>query len=184
MIGVAPHVLRYWETQFPQLRPMKRPDGRRYYRPDDVTLAAGILQLLRNDGLTIRGARKRIAEDRGQAVRARGVRLIAEIAPEEAVMPQMSSPPLSPDPATDAQADHAAPALPLETEPELLPATPSEPAQPPLLSDIPSDADQAVWLVRLTSLARRLQRIHASDPSWAAARNAAVRLGHTMIRIY
>ena len=58
LIGVAPHVLRYWETQFPQLKPMKRPDGRRYYRPDDLRLAAGLCVLLRDDGLTIRGAQE------------------------------------------------------------------------------------------------------------------------------
>ncbi|WP_304614841.1 MerR family transcriptional regulator, partial [Paracoccus sp. (in: a-proteobacteria)] len=47
LIGVAPHVLRYWETQFSALKPMKRPDGRRYYRPADVEMAAGICALLR-----------------------------------------------------------------------------------------------------------------------------------------
>lgn len=72
LIGVAPHVLRYWETQFSQLRPMKRPDGRRYYRPEDVRLAAGLCEILREEGLTIRGARKMLARDRGEAVRARG----------------------------------------------------------------------------------------------------------------
>ncbi|MCG6110604.1 MAG: MerR family transcriptional regulator [Paracoccus sp.] len=77
MIGVAPHVLRYWETQFSALKPMKRPDGRRYYRPADVDLAAGICVLLRDEGLTIRGAVRQIAVDRGQAVRARGVVLLS-----------------------------------------------------------------------------------------------------------
>ncbi|WP_282602275.1 MerR family transcriptional regulator [Paracoccus sp. PARArs4] len=81
LIGVAPHVLRYWETQFAQLRPMKRPDGRRYYRPADVALAAGICVLLRDDGLTIRGAKKQIGADRGEAVRKLGLGRIAEPAP-------------------------------------------------------------------------------------------------------
>lgn len=76
-IGVASHVLRYWETQFPSLKPMKRPDGRRYYRPADVDLAAGICALLRDDGLTIRGALKLIAADRGAAVRRRGAGYLA-----------------------------------------------------------------------------------------------------------
>jgi DNA-binding transcriptional MerR regulator len=57
LLGVAPHVLRYWETQFSLLKPMKRPDGRRYYRPDDVRLAAGLCTVLRDEGLTIRGAK-------------------------------------------------------------------------------------------------------------------------------
>lgn len=72
LVGVAPHVLRYWETQFTLLRPMKRGDGRRYYRPADIALAAGICELLRDQGLTIRGARKRITDDKGQTVRALG----------------------------------------------------------------------------------------------------------------
>lgn len=83
LIGVAPHVLRYWETQFPQLKPMKRPDGRRYYRPDDVRLAAGLCELLREEGLTIRGAQKLLSKDRGDAVRARGAaRLAGQDAPQ------------------------------------------------------------------------------------------------------
>ena len=52
--GVAPHVLRYWETQFPLLKPMKRPDGRRYYRPDDVALVRRIHHLLADEGDLIR----------------------------------------------------------------------------------------------------------------------------------
>lgn len=79
LLGVAPHVLRYWETQFPMLRPMKRADGRRYYRPDDVRLAAGLCSVLRDEGLTIRGARKLLARDRGASVRERGMARLAAI---------------------------------------------------------------------------------------------------------
>ncbi|WP_347137918.1 MerR family transcriptional regulator [Paracoccus sp. SSK6] len=79
LLGVAPHVLRYWETQFSLLKPMKRPDGRRYYRPDDVRLAAGLCTILRDEGLTIRGAKKLLARDRGAAVRERGAARLAEI---------------------------------------------------------------------------------------------------------
>lgn len=79
LIGVAPHVLRYWETQFPQLKPVKRNDGRRYYRPDDVRLAAGLYEMLREEGLTIRGAKKQIARDRGDAVRARGAERLGDL---------------------------------------------------------------------------------------------------------
>ncbi|MDO5646973.1 MerR family transcriptional regulator [Paracoccus sp. (in: a-proteobacteria)] len=78
LIGVAPHVLRYWETQFSALRPMKRSDGRRYYRPDDVRLAAGLCQVLRDDGMTIRGAKKMIAADRGAALRDLGDARLAQ----------------------------------------------------------------------------------------------------------
>ncbi len=89
LIGVAPHVLRYWETQFSALKPMKRPDGRRYYRPADVEMAAGICALLRDDGLTIRGAIRQIAVDRGQSVRQRGALHLA---------PQTDTAPPAPEP--------------------------------------------------------------------------------------
>lgn len=72
LVGVATHVLRYWETQFPALAPVRRPDGRRYYRPDDLLLAAGLCDVLREDGLTIRGARRLIDMDKGAALRERG----------------------------------------------------------------------------------------------------------------
>lgn len=72
LVGVATHVLRYWESQFPALSPVKRPDGRRYYRPEDVQLAAGLCAVMREDGLTIRGANLLISKDKGAALRARG----------------------------------------------------------------------------------------------------------------
>lgn len=58
ILGVQPHVLRYWESQFPQVKPLKRAGGRRYYRPEDVRLLAGIQKLLHDEGLTIKGVRK------------------------------------------------------------------------------------------------------------------------------
>ena len=61
-LGVAQHILRYWETKFPQLRPLQRAGNRRYYRPADVALARRIDQLLNRQGYTIRGAQKLIAE--------------------------------------------------------------------------------------------------------------------------
>jgi DNA-binding transcriptional MerR regulator len=58
------HVLRFWETRFAQIRPMKRGGGRRYYRPDDVDLLRGIRHLLYGEGYTIRGV-QRILKDHG-----------------------------------------------------------------------------------------------------------------------
>lgn len=58
------HVLRFWEGKFPQLRPMKRGGGRRYYRPEDVDLLRGIRWLLYSDGYTIKGV-QRILRDSG-----------------------------------------------------------------------------------------------------------------------
>lgn len=60
-LGVRQHVLRYWEQQFPMLRPMKRSGGRRYYRPEDVRLVALIDRLVHREGYTLRGARLAIA---------------------------------------------------------------------------------------------------------------------------
>lgn len=55
-IGVPTHILRYWETKFPELKPLKRSGNRRYYRPEDVALAKRIHELLHARGYTVRGA--------------------------------------------------------------------------------------------------------------------------------
>ena len=65
-LDVPQHVLRFWETRFSQIRPMKRGGGRRYYRPADVDLLKGIRTLLYGEGYTIRGAQK-ILKDNGIA---------------------------------------------------------------------------------------------------------------------
>ncbi|HEY6916957.1 MAG TPA: MerR family transcriptional regulator [Allosphingosinicella sp.] len=70
-LGVPQHILRYWETRFPQLKPLQRAGNRRYYRPEDVALARRIHQLLDKDGYTIRGVQQLLA---GKAV---------ELAPEK-----------------------------------------------------------------------------------------------------
>lgn len=61
-IGVPTHVLRYWETRFPQLRPLQRSGRRRYYRAEDVALAERIHHLLHVQGYTVEGARKALLE--------------------------------------------------------------------------------------------------------------------------
>jgi DNA-binding transcriptional MerR regulator len=57
-LGVAQHILRYWESKFPQLRPLQRAGNRRYYRPADVDLTRRIHRLLNEEGYTIRGVQK------------------------------------------------------------------------------------------------------------------------------
>jgi DNA-binding transcriptional MerR regulator len=57
-LGVPQHILRYWETRFPQLKPLQRAGNRRYYRPADVALAHRIHRLLNRDGYTIRGVQQ------------------------------------------------------------------------------------------------------------------------------
>lgn len=172
LIGVAPHVLRYWETQFPLLRPMKRPDGRRYYRPADLALAAGICELLRDEGLTIRGARKLIAADRGEAVRARGLARLA-VLPDVAAGVDVLDGGIAPPAAGLVSADLPEPSL------ADIPADPVLPAgQPPALCPPP-----ALWLSRLTKFARMLEGLTPSDPRWAAAHPVALRLGQAMLRL-
>ena len=62
-LSLPQHVLRFWETKFSQIKPIKRGGGRRYYRPEDVDLLKGIKNLLYNDGYTIRGVQKVIKEN-------------------------------------------------------------------------------------------------------------------------
>ena len=62
LLDVPQHVLRFWETRFSQIRPMKRAGGRRYYRPQDVDLLRGIRKLLYDDGYTIKGVQKILRE--------------------------------------------------------------------------------------------------------------------------
>lgn len=71
VLGTPAHVLRFWESRFTQIRPLKRAGGRRYYRPADVALLAGIRKLLHDDGLTIRGVQK--------ILREHGVRHVARL---------------------------------------------------------------------------------------------------------
>src|SRR5918994_433654 len=66
-LDVAQHVLRFWESKFPQVRPLKRGGGRRYYRPEDVELLRQIRSLLYEEGYTIKGAQKLL---RGRRPRA------------------------------------------------------------------------------------------------------------------
>ncbi len=61
-LGTPAHVLRFWESKFSQVKPVKRAGGRRYYRPADLDLLAGIKKLLHDDGMTIKGAQKLLRE--------------------------------------------------------------------------------------------------------------------------
>ena len=64
-LGVPQHILRYWESRFPQLKPLQRAGNRRYYRPADVALAKRIHRLLNQEGYTIRGVQQ-LLEGRGR----------------------------------------------------------------------------------------------------------------------
>ena len=69
--GIRQHVLRYWEQQFPMLRPLKRGGGRRYYRAEDVALVETIDRLINREGYTLKGARQAIEKGGAQASPAR-----------------------------------------------------------------------------------------------------------------
>ncbi|MFN3644128.1 MAG: MerR family transcriptional regulator [Gemmobacter sp.] len=110
LLDTPAHVLRFWESRFAQVRPVKRAGGRRYYRPTDVALLAGIRVLLHDQGLTIRGVQK--------ILRERGVRLVVQVgtaALSGAVVPLVivEDEEPAPPPAADAgpQAPVAAPAM-------------------------------------------------------------------------
>ncbi|HXE01951.1 MAG TPA: MerR family transcriptional regulator, partial [Hyphomicrobium sp.] len=76
-LGIPKHVLRFWEGRFPQIRPMKRGGGRRYYRPEDMELLRGIRALLHSDGYTIKGVQKILREQGIDQVKAAAARLSA-----------------------------------------------------------------------------------------------------------
>jgi DNA-binding transcriptional MerR regulator len=67
-MALPQHVLRFWETRFPQIRPLKRAGGRRYYRPDDVERLRLIKRLLYDEGYTIKGVQKLFKEQGAQAL--------------------------------------------------------------------------------------------------------------------
>jgi DNA-binding transcriptional MerR regulator len=81
-LDIPQHVLRFWESRFAQIRPMKRGGGRRYYRPDDVALLRGIRHLLYGQGYTIRGVQR--------ILREQGVRFVQSVWEEGAEQPVRS----------------------------------------------------------------------------------------------
>lgn len=92
LLETPAHVLRFWESRFPQIKPVKRAGGRRYYRPADVALIAGIRRLLHDEGLTIRGVQKMLREQ--------GVRHVAAFAADGFLDPAAfdAADPPAPDP--------------------------------------------------------------------------------------
>jgi DNA-binding transcriptional MerR regulator len=119
-LGVAAHVLRFWESKFPQIKPVKRAGGRRYYRPADMELVGGIKVLLHDRGMTIRGVQKMIRED--------GIGAITALSPPmdldqgETIEGNLAS-----DWTADAEADTA----PADTDAPTPPEAEEEPAEAP-----------------------------------------------------
>jgi DNA-binding transcriptional MerR regulator len=80
-LEVPKHVLRFWEGRFPQIRPMKRGGGRRYYRPEDLSLLRGICHLLHAEGYTIKGVQKILREQGVDSVKRFGTNPVVEEPP-------------------------------------------------------------------------------------------------------
>jgi Predicted transcriptional regulators len=97
-LDLPQHVLRFWETRFPQIKPMKRGGGRRYYRPDDVELLKGIRHLLYDQGYTIKGVQKLLKTNGNRFVMAIAsgdlatMEALVAAAPAKADEPRLASP--------------------------------------------------------------------------------------------
>lgn len=128
LLDTPTHVLRFWESKFPQVKPVKRAGGRRYYRPGDVTLLGGIKRLLHEDGMTIRAVQKMLREE--------GIREVSALS-ELAVTDETEEAPV-PQPATKAEP------APTETVAEAAPPEMPEPApeaiEPPAPEPTPDPA--------------------------------------------
>ena len=99
-LNVPAHVLRFWESKFTQIRPVKRGGGRRYYRPDDVNLLKGIRELLYTDGMTIKGVQKVLRDQGSKSVASNASEILASVAaevqPSEPVQPNLFVPEAEP----------------------------------------------------------------------------------------
>ena len=79
LCAVKPHVLRYWEQEFPQLKPVKRRGNRRYYQRQDVLIIRQIRSLLYDDGFTIGGARQRLTGDQAKSDLSQSQQIIKQL---------------------------------------------------------------------------------------------------------
>ena len=147
-LDVPQHVLRFWETKFPQVRPLKRGGGRRYYRPEDVALLRKIQRLLYSEGYTIKGVQRLLKDQRhsGDAVEA------AEML-DGVLAPGLGGEDLAAaDSGADDPSDEDIAAEPPEDEPEppVVPMPPPQAAAPlPLLAPLPAAGGELpAWLRR------------------------------------
>ncbi|KGF71193.1 MerR family transcriptional regulator [Hoeflea sp. BAL378] len=101
-LDLPQHVLRFWETRFTQIKPMKRGGGRRYYRPDDIDLLKGIRNLLYDQGYTIKGVQKLLKQNGNKFVIAIGA---GDMAAVEALSAGMAEDKPAPQPAPPAMDD-------------------------------------------------------------------------------
>ena len=118
-LDLPAHVLRFWESKFPQLKPLKRGGGRRYYRPEDIALLARIRQCLYQEGYTIRGVQKLLVDGTLNAAAGPASDAAPSLFPLEPIPTQAATPRPSPRPARRAAVtSDAAPDI---VEPEMVP---------------------------------------------------------------
>ncbi|MEO1238289.1 MAG: MerR family transcriptional regulator [Pseudomonadota bacterium] len=129
-LGVPTHVLRFWESRFNQIKPVKRAGGRRYYRPTDMALIGGIKRLLHDEGMTIRGAQKLLRE--------KGVKHVAALSQPLDGAADISAPDVIDATAVEVASDSASTPDVEEIAPE--PAPEPDPVQPEAEDDTPEDA--------------------------------------------
>jgi len=148
-LQVPQHVLRFWETKFPQIRPLKRGGGRRYYRPEDIVLLRRISDLLYVQGYTIKGVQRLLKEEpagegAGELVADPAADAPdaeeqddAELAPAQAARPQLALPGMAdaPDPAPAPK-----PVVRVRAESSAAPRTPDAAAAPQPAAPEPADA--------------------------------------------
>lgn len=182
-LGVQAHVLRFWESKFPQIRPIKRAGGRRYYRPQDMALLGGIKTMLHDQGLTVKGVQK--------ALRDQGVEHVAGLSPpldgglgdivEHGAAAPAEPPKVvpfdgrarafggAPKPAPPPQAD--SPTTPPEPEPPAPEATPETAPEPvsPAAPDTGSEAAPEPAPQSLPSFLKRPLDAAPAEPSPPAA---------------
>ena len=144
-LHIPQHVLRFWETRFPQVKPLKRGGGRRYYRPDDIALLRRISDLLYIQGYTIKGVQRLLREGGGKL-----------------------SDDIPPAPADEQEAAEAERAVGLAVEPELpIPGlAPAEPAPPAARVAARAKADTEAERLRtlLTETLHELEALRALLP--------------------
>mgnify|MGYP003642550201 CR=1 FL=1 len=130
-LDVPAHVLRFWESKFPQISPLKRAGGRRFYRPEDLALLRGIKRLLYEDGFTIKGARKFIADQ--------GVAAVLDPDAVVTVREPVAADPVEPDSSADA------PSSPAPSQPPSPASSParSGSARPREIAEILEDLEDA-----------------------------------------
>lgn len=149
-LDIPQHVLRFWETRFTQIKPLKRGGGRRYYRRDDIDLLKGIRHLLYGEGYTIKGVQRILKED--------GLRFVQSIGRGEQAV---EAPPSPPDDALDEDLPAVAPqdeALDRPRGPAGLQAAP-----PPVPQSAPSESGPSFSPRALTRLRSALAELLECD---------------------